>query len=482
MTKKLHYGLNRAIKWVLILGVIGFLFLPLEIFGELLDFGSIIDEGFETYENGFIINTLDNWFDVSNLIKVSDTTAYEGIKSLKNHTNTGWAGGLSFTAYHIDGDTFKSGNQSVWFKSLDGYATECGSIPLMMWTNTFAFAWFQSLVYDADNCKVQLKYINPASETITDETFINVPLSLDEWHYFKIEWDWQNQIRFTLNATSTDWITIKNLEDKGGYYIKMEAPFKASTYWDTFKEEERQYGDLRVWGVSPESGSTITNLTDIFTFYWEEFDPEVYGGLLVSFYEKNTKIHTAGLLYDDITEISGQKEVNLEDFGFDKNGDYYFHAISWEKRLELIGGMFLSPTGWIEVWTGDLVSPDYYLDIAIEGFSGFFEMEVFLDWYAINSKFATPTDLFSAIAEFLNPIYSKIGEFGNRVISFIDTNTAYSKGANLGIVIPATLHYVSAIEFLIGGFPIVKIFLGFLLIIIGIFAFKLIMKFIPFFG
>lgn len=223
--------------------------------------------------------------------------------------------------------------------------------------------------------------------------------------------------------------------------------------------------ELRVWGVSPENESTVTTTTADFIVGWEGWDLDwVNTEFVFSFYQENTGIWAGTKNYTPTTE-AGATTFKFSDFDFDKNGTYRFHAIAREYP-------------WLIPYR-DLVSPEYQITINIEGWDWLFEMPVYEEWYGEHSKFATPTAIFSGVAGFLSPVYNKIGEFGERVVDFLNLDEAYERGYNLGKIIPTFRHYVSQIEVFFGGFPIIQIFLAFLVILLGIFIVRLILKFIP---
>jgi hypothetical protein len=227
---------------------------------------------------------------------------------------------------------------------------------------------------------------------------------------------------------------------------------------------------FRVYGISPVSGTEITSTSTDFTFGWEGLDPEIYEGFTLNFREKNTGIVVKQKIFFT-SSIYGATTTPLINFEFDKNSDYYLES----------AGILVSDYYRVEAYN-DLVSPDYFLTINFEGLSPVFEMTDFETWYGVNSKFATPTAIFTSITGFLSPVFSKLGEFGARTTDFFDIADAYTRGYNLGLIFPTFSQYVDEIEVFMGGFPIVKLFLIALIVLLGIFAIKLIMKFIPFFG
>ena len=231
-----------------------------------------------------------------------------------------------------------------------------------------------------------------------------------------------------------------------------------------------------VWGVDPESETDITDLDTIITIGYEGLAD--YESLYITFRHPTTGLFTDAKKYevDEIGE-SGELEINLQDFNIEKNGNWYLHAVAVKEGYQIEQGMFLSGYGW--VWSDDLTDGEYYLDINIEGFDDIFAMSDFNSWYDENSKFDEPTAMFSAIAGFFQPIYSTVGEFGSRIENYFDKNTAYSKGYEIGKAIPVFSYYLEQVAVFMGGFPLMNWLLIIILILVGIFIFRVILKFIP---
>jgi len=237
--------------------------------------------------------------------------------------------------------------------------------------------------------------------------------------------------------------------------------------------------DASVWGTAPVSGTEITDLEDTMTVEYEGLDD--YETLYITLRHPPTGLFTDAKEYD-LTELGGSGEiiVNLDDLNIEKNGNWYLHAVAVRQGYQIEQGQFLSGYGWI--WSDDLTDGDYYLDINIEGYEEIFAMSDFNSWYDENSKFDAPTEMFGAIAGFFEPIFSKVGEFGSRIENYFDTNTAYSKGFEIGKAIPLFAYYVEQIAVFMGGFPLMNWLLIIILLLVGIFVFRVILKFIPFLG
>jgi hypothetical protein len=252
--------------------------------------------------------------------------------------------------------------------------------------------------------------------------------------------------------------------------------FKTRAYFDFFDTLEVEG---KVWGVEPIGGTEITDLNTIFIFNWQGL--ENWDSLSVVFQNKATGIFTDAKEFKIDEMGNGEKDLPLKDFNFDKNGKYNFYATASRYVPEVMSGMYLTGKYSYE-WSEDLVDPEYWLMINIGGLTPIFEMSNFTDWYTIKSKFDTPTEMFSAIAGFFSPIFSKIGEFGNRIQDYFNVNESYSQGYEMGKAIPYFGYFVGQISLFLGGFPILKWLFIIILLLTGIFIFRLILKFIPFIG
>lgn len=297
---------------------------------------------------------------------------------------------------------------------------------------------------------------------------------------------------YKYNDPDVVWyISKENLTTYGaGYYrLKMWAgddgygendPY-ALVYWD--EVDLVLSGDYtptpKVWGIDPVSGTEITNLDTLLRIGYEDLN--TYDSLYIALRHPPTGLFTEAKRYDIINiGGSGELEIPLTHFNIEKNGNWYLHAIATYEGYQYEDDLFLSDYGWN--WTSDLTEGNYYLDINIEGFEEIFFMSNFETWYSENAKFDTPTEMFYDIASVFSPIFSTIGEFGNRIINYFDINSAYSKGYDIGRSIPFFRYYVGQITHFLGGFPIIAWLLIIILILVGIFIFRIIMKFIPFLG
>lgn len=237
----------------------------------------------------------------------------------------------------------------------------------------------------------------------------------------------------------------------------------------------------RVWLEDPASQTEITDLDTIITIGYEGFDDLDYNSLYIAFKHPFTGISTDAKVYDfSVIGESGELEINLQNFNFIKNGSMRLYVVATYEGYQYTGG-FLSGYGYN--WTYDLTDDNYFLIINIEGYEDIFEITDFDSWYSENiTRFDTPTAVVSAITDFLSPIFSYIGEFGNKISDYFNNNEAYFRGHEIGKSIPVFSYYLDIVSYFIGGFPFMKIFLIIIAIMLGIFIFRLVIRFIPHFG
>ena len=250
------------------------------------------------------------------------------------------------------------------------------------------------------------------------------------------------------------------------------------TYIDYINSSgEPPYVEPKIWGTDPASEAEITDLETSFEFGWEGL--EDWDTISVAFQNRSTGIFTDAKEYIiETVSPSGSVVLSLENFNFDRNGIYYFYGVATRQVIEVLEGMYLTGRYSYD-WSEDLVDPEFWYTINIEGFSEIFEMSGFEGWYSEISKFATPTDMFVGIVGFFEPIFNKIGEFGNRIEDYFNLNEVYSQGYGIGKTIPYFTYFVGQVSLLLGGFPILKWLSIAMLILVGFFVFRLILKFIP---
>jgi hypothetical protein len=446
ITKKQHPEPILTLKLAVLLGVAVAFCLPAIVLAV-----APFEDSFEDYilgnlagNNGWTEEMNEKW-------QVNwDITPPDGVKSVSCGTlNTGCRATRT-------GDLVETGSWTIDFYIPSDYHNPNERLVVFGLGSTYVWSWKAN--FNGTACKIW-KAISIADFTEFGE------FTCDAWHSVSVEWR-PIEIRFRLD--DEDWTEWQS----------TYSPFSGvdRIYLDSYSEYEKYYVDnlntelpeLRVFVVSPASGGTATSTEGNFIVGWEGWDFEdIYKDFVFSFYEKNTGILTGTKIFEPTTE-AGTTTLNFLNFGFNKNGKYYFHA---KARSPLVN--------YTAYYTGDLVLPEWWLNLEIEGWEAIFEMPEFTTWYSEHSKFATPTTGFLTITNFLTPIYNKLGEFGSRVVEFLDTEEAYDRGYSLGIIIPTYKNYISGIEVFFGGFPIMTIFTSFLAILLGIFIGRLILKFIP---
>lgn len=436
--------------------------IPLFCFGA-----TILEENFENYELGELAGKGNwlKWGTSTGVLYVENTEVFEGIKAVKFSATT-----TTPPAYYYKiGNLIASGTQIVYFKIHDIY-----NVNEIIFSENWGAQFLVIFNHPTSPGTIQF---------FTGSLYYYISTYVpDEWFSFQTQWrDSDKKVRFRMNEENwTDWWSVPSPWDLGLNRIDF--------YFDWLPESEGVVMDyiaeipkLTFSGKTPPDETEITNINTDFTFSWTNFNPEIWKGVIVSFREETTGIHTKGIEYTDLA-TSGEKILSLFNFDFDKNSRYCFHAIAFGEKLELIQGTFLTPHGYIEYFSEDLVSPEYCLNINIPGLPVIFEMPIWDIWYAENTEYETSTPLFSAVAGFLDPTFSKLGEFGSRVVSYLNLDDAYQKGQGLGIIFPIFNQYIELIEPFFGGFPIIRFSLVIIFLLLGFFVFKLILKFIPFFG
>jgi multisubunit Na+/H+ antiporter MnhG subunit len=448
-------------------------------------FNTSWDENFEAYETGLLTEETTKWVDfngTSSFFTVSNVSSYEGYNS-GYLDSVGGGFGFKLIKYYPVNDL----SSGVYNYEINFKPTYSGSdIYFEFYTTDSHYAYFHTVYKDANSwyfnggdkivdCE-DGSYLSSSNENLSDSVFV----LKDTWNRFIISLDFTKHI-FSLtgydgtNYTETKCFWFNSTETAETLsYIRVGGN-NARMYFDYFNTPS--FG-ASVWGIDPESETEITDLDELLTIGYSGL--EDYEDLYLTF------THPSGISsnskeYDiDIIGGSGSIEVNLADFDIDKNGNWYLQAVASRQGYQVEDDLFLSGYGWI--WSGNLTSGEYYLDINIDGFEDIFVMGDFNTWYDENSKFDEPTAMFSSIVGFFEPIFGTIGEFGNRIEDYFDKNTAYTKGAEIGKAIPLFGYYLEQINFFMGSFPLMNWLLVVILILVGIFIFKVIMKFIPFLG
>ena len=417
-------------------------------------------ESFDNYSAGTDISGIGNWATTTFPAKISDTQSVSAPNSAYFNSIPTEDKYLRYAKLNLG-----AGNRRLEF---DVFLVACpiGS-PFDFYFQDIDegyIGWFNGGGPVGENCQVEGRK-NGAYEIIGT-------MPLNTWRTFIFEQSTTTaEIRYSIDGgiNFTAWLSANLTErDIRFFWCHFSNTFNKG-YVDNITHEA--VGEIRVWGVSPASGGTTTSTDINLTIGWEGWDFEdIYKDFVFSFWEKNTGILTGTIIYEPTT-TTGTYTLPLSDFGISKNGDYYLHAKARSYLYE-----------YTAYYTGDLVSPEWWINVNVEGWEAIFEMPEFTTWYSEHSKFATPTAGFLTITNFLTPIYNKLGEFGNRAVEFLNIEEAYDRGYDLGKIIPTYTQYITGIEVFFGGFPIIQIFTVFLAILLGIFIGRLILKFVPFIG
>ena len=449
MIKKQRVSAILTLKLGVLLGVAVAFYLVIPV--------ALATAPFEDSYEDYILGNLDgnnNWIEeMSEKWQVNwDITPPDGVKSVSCGTlNTGCRATRT-------GDLVETGSWAIDFYIPSDYHNANERLVVLGLGSTYVWSWKAN--FNGTVCKIW-KGISIGDFTEFGE------FTCDAWHSVNVGWRTPGEIRFKLD--DNDWTEWQS----------TYSPFSGvdRIYLDSYSEFEKYYVDnlntelpeLRVFGVSPASGGTATSTEGNFIVGWEGWDFEdIYQDFVFSFLEKNTGILTGTKIFEPMTE-AGTTTLNFLDFGFDKNGDYYFHA---KARSYL-------DSNYTAYYTSDLVSPEWWIRFNVEGWEEIFEMPVFETWYSENSKFATPTAMFTMLTNLWTPIFNKLGEFGSKVVAYLNLEEAYDRGYDLGKIIPTYTQYITAIEPFFGGFPLTTMFTSFLAILLGIFIGRLILKFIP---
>lgn len=244
---------------------------------------------------------------------------------------------------------------------------------------------------------------------------------------------------------------------------------------------------LKIYGSSPASGTTITDFeSPSLSITYQGFDWDIYDGFVVNFRDDVIGVAAKSIqfLAEDLDPSgNGTEVINLADFEIDENGKWYLTALGFGADLDIQGGMFLTTRGYVDFWSDELVDPEYYLNINVAGLPTPYTFDEPETWYSENVlRFDSPTTFFTSFTDIFGPIFEKIAEFGNRILPMFNQTEAYDRGYALGEIFPIARGYISKIDMFFGGFPLASFLTYIILIMLGIFIFRIIMKFIPFLG
>ena len=274
----------------------------------------------------------------------------------------------------------------------------------------------------------------------------------------------------SLQTGSGDYFTILETTDGGGNPNGVRKEYYGpNTYlgggvWTEVSEE--------FWGVeisTPVSGTTITDTATELVGAWDNIIPDDWNEIALSFVSYNIQ-ENSKIVYIPVDTISGNFSIPLSDFGITINSLWTLQTII-QNDYEM---------------SFDFTPPTYALTFNVSGFTTPYAFTDFETWYDTNvPNYEAPSDWASAMIGFLQPIFEKVGEYGNRVETYLNITEAYAKGFQIGGIFPVVIAYVEKIDLFFGGFPIVQFFKWVIIVMIGIFLVKAILKllsFIPFIG
>jgi len=271
-----------------------------------------------------------------------------------------------------------------------------------------------------------------------------------------------------VNASYTDyWYMLTDSTTATDFfYYPINYDFDMSTWYVSTGQH--------VSITSPALGSVATSTADYLTGTWTGIDPDIYENLTLYFTANYTgESGTPKLI--SVASGSGSFSIPLRDFGITSNGRWDLKTNATFKNTQL-SDMYI---------THDLTT-GYYLTLDVPGLHTPYVFTDWATWYTANvSDYDTPTAWATAMVGYIQPILQKIAEFGARVQDYLDVSTAYQRGNDFGAVFPVVGAYVDKVNLFFGGFPIVAVFQWGILIMMGLFAVKIIFKFlsfIPFFG
>lgn len=228
--------------------------------------------------------------------------------------------------------------------------------------------------------------------------------------------------------------------------------------------------------TSPATGTTITSTTTDLVGEWSDIDPDIYHNITLYFNSNFIGEQSVAKIIP-VDDWTGNFTIPLSYFGISANGQWDLKGNATYANTQL-SDMYI---------TTDLISPaGYNLIFNVDGFHTPYTFTDFDTWYDTNvSNYETPSAWASGMIGYLQPILEKIAEFGARLQDYLDTSTAWQRGNDIGSVFPVVNAYILKINIFFGGFPIAQFFQWGILIMIGMFAIKIILKllsFIPIIG
>lgn len=303
----------------------------------------------------------------------------------------------------------------------------------------------------------------------TDTIFTGI--SKGVWHEYKILYN-DATGKFQAALDGGDLSAEYDLAGTGEIntlYIAPSGPWGwGTTYFD---DVEIVSAGPSLTITSPANASTITDDTTNLTFSWSGIDHTEWDDIGLAF--NDLKINeTSKTFHYTITTDSGSYSIPLSTFEITKNGDWTLRSVVSSTITHQINF--------------DIPSVSYGLTFNIPGLPSAYYFTDFDTWYANNvPDYEIPSGWAEAMVGFVQPVFEKIGEFGNRITNYLDVADAGDKGFQIGGIFPVVIAYVNKIDLFFGGFPIVQFFKWGILLMILLFGVKVILKllsFIPFFG
>jgi hypothetical protein len=333
-------------------------------------------------------------------------------------------------------------------------------------------------------------YIDTQAGKVYSDIYIYTPaellsfnFSLDTWYDFYFRFDSTGSVnQFCLENICSEWVacrygglqtftTLNKLNFKGA-----DSSNSTSALIDDVFISDSITPDPAIFISTPTTATTITNNSTNLTGGWTTINPDIYHSITLYFNSNFIGEQSVAKIIP-ITSSTGSFSIPLTDFGITANGQWNLKGSATYANTQL-SDMYITP---------DLISPTgYNLIFDVAGFHTPYTFTDFDTWYGDNvSNYGTPSAWASGMVGFLQPILEKIAEFGARVQDYLDTSKAYQQGSTLGSVFPVVNAYILKINIFFGGFPIAQFFQWGILIMMGIFAVKMILKllsFIPFIG
>lgn len=294
------------------------------------------------------------------------------------------------------------------------------------------------------------------------------------------------QIPFTSSASLTNAtgyaIVVRTLTapDNGGLYQRLQSRDPATgtaklttdsgANWIAINGQDFYFitQDIvlssQITITAPVTGTTITDDTTLLEGTWANIDHTTWTNIKIAFNDLQIG-ETSSIVNVPITSDDGNFSIPLSSFNISNNGGWTLRAIV-ENNYE---------------YNFDVPSPTYALIFNISGLPTPYAFTDFESWYNTNvTDYAEPSAWATALVGFLNPIFEKVGQFSNRIVVYLDVSTAYEKGNYIGNVFPVIGAYVLKIDLFFGGFPIISFFRWGILLMIGLFTVKVILKLLSF--